>query len=101
MTTKTLLQLAQLMLMTAALGCATAPTSSPPTASDNERTARNSVRLVSASLPPNTMILAPGDNVKIRSSDKRRYLCNDGNPLICDRIGMNAYCYCTGRWERR
>ncbi len=101
MTTKTPLLLAQLVLVTTVLGCATEPTHFPLTASAAGPAERASVRQISMLPNSNAMILEPGENIRIRGSIKGRYLCSNGKPLVCDRIGLTAYCSCPGIWTRR
>ena len=101
MTTKTPLLLAQLVLVTTVLGCATEHTVSPLTASEIGLAEQESVRQASMLPHSNAMMLEPGENIRIRGSVKGRYLCSNGKPLVCDRIGLTAYCFCPGIWQRR
>ena len=101
MTTKTPLLFAQLVLVTTALGCATERTVSPLAANETGLTARESVREVSMSSSSNAMILEPGENIRFRGSIHGRYVCSNGKPLVCDRIGLTAYCSCPGVWQHR
>jgi hypothetical protein len=101
MTTKTPLLFAQLVLATAVLGCATKPTLSLPTAIDVSLTQQQSVRQVSLLSNSNTKVFDPGEIIRIRAMDKGRYLCRDGRPLVCDRIGSTSYCTCPGIWQHR
>ena len=101
MTTKTPLLFAQLVLITTVLGCATERTHSPLAANETGLTARESVRQVSMLSSSNAMILEPGENVRFRGSIHGRYLCSNGEPLVCDRIGLTAYWYCPGVWQHR
>jgi len=97
MTTKRSLLLAQLLLLATLLGCATEPPYSPLVASEigplTERPARSPKSI--------TTIMEPGDNIRIRGLNKGRFVCSNGKPLICDQIGLTAYCSCPGSWERR
>lgn len=101
MTTKTLLLFAQLVLASTVLGCATKPTVSAFTAS--EKSLAELELIAQASPAPNSIakFFDPGEIIRIKGSDKGRYLCRDGRPMVCDRIGSTAYCTCPGIWPRR
>jgi hypothetical protein len=58
---------------------------------------QQSIRRASTSRNSNALILEPGENIRIRGLDREgRYLCSDGKPLLCNRIGLTAYCSCPG-----
>lgn len=101
MTTKTPLLLAQLVLVTTAVGCATESTHAPLTVSELGPAERESVRRASMLPNANAMILEPGENIRIRGTGKGRYVCSNGKALVCDRIGLTAYCFCPGIWQHR
>jgi len=101
MTTKTPLLFAQLVLITTVLGCATESAYSPITAGKFGLSERESAQLVSKLPNANAMILEPGENIRIRGLHKGRYLCSNGEPLVCDQIGLTAYCSCAGNWKHR
>jgi len=101
MTTKTLLLFAQLVLTTTVLGCATKPTVSAFTASEKGLAEPELVAQASRLPNSSTRYFDPGEIIRIKSMDKGRYLCRDGRPLVCDRIGSTAYCTCPGIWARR
>jgi hypothetical protein len=100
MTTKTLLLFLQLALVTTALGCATEPAYSPFAAGDSGLAKRESARQVAMLPNANAMILEPGENIRIRGLHTGRYICSDGEPLVCNRIGLTAYCSCPGNRKR-
>ncbi len=101
MTTNTTLLFAQLVLVTSLLGCASERTASLLAANEVGLTQRQSVSQISGSPSSNAMILQPGENIRIRGSIHGRYLCSNGEPLVCDRIGLTAYCHCPGVWQHR
>jgi len=101
MTTKTPLLFLQLALVTTVLGCATERTPSLLAANESGLTQRQSFPQISRSPSSNAMILEPGENIRIRGSIKGRYLCSNGEPLVCDGVGGTAYCYCPGVWQHR
>ena len=101
MTKKTPLLFAQLVLATTVLGCATERTVSPLAVNNTGMTEGDSVRQVSKLSNSNAMILEPGENVRFRGSIHGRYVCSNGKPLVCDRIGLTAYCSCPGVWQHR
>ena len=102
MTTKIPLLLSQQLLVTAVLGCAAEANLRLP---DNEpnMVARASIRQVPMLPTSNSVILGPGENVKIRTSisDQAQYLCSNGTPLLCDRLNRNLYCFCPGSRQPR
>ena len=102
MTTKTPLLLAQLVLVTTLLGCTAIPDLSPSTEIESGLAVQQSVRQVSlGSTRSSTRIVDPRDLITIRPGDESRYICSNGNPLMCDRVGATAYCTCPGIWRRR
>ncbi len=101
MTTKLPLLIAQLVLATTVLGCATKPAVSPFVASEQSLTGLELAVQVSPSTNVSTRFVDPGQMIRIKSMDKNRYLCSNGRPMICDRIGSTAYCTCPGIWPRR
>jgi hypothetical protein len=101
MTTKTQLLLALLVLSTTSLGCASKSAYLPLAAGDFGPSAQASVRRVSKIPNSDALILEPGENVRIRGLHKGRYLCSNGKALVCDQIGLTAYCSCPGVWQRR
>ena len=101
MTTKTPLLFAQLVLVTTVLGCATKPAVSPLTASEKSLAELESV-LQGSPLPNSSAkFFDPGEIIRIKGMDRGRYLCRNGRPMICDRIGSTAYCTCPGIWQRQ
>ncbi len=102
MTTKPPLLISQLLLVTTVLGCASNPTLLPPN-SEARLVAQESIRQVPILPTLNSVILGPGENVKIRSSisDPVRYLCSNGSPLLCDRRSRTLYCFCAGGRQPR
>ncbi len=102
MTMRTLHLVSQLVLVTAVFGCASEPTLPTPDASELGLVVqRESVQQVPVVPISNSIILGPGERVRIRTSDQGRYLCSNGIPLVCDRIGMNAHCFCSPKRQRR
>jgi len=103
MTTKTPLLLAQLLLVTTVLGCASEPTLPPPSAIEASLMARESVRQIPIVPTSNSIILGPGESITIRTSlsDQVRYLCSNRVLLLCDRLNRNLYCFCPGSRQRR
>ena len=99
MTTKTPLLLVHLVLVTTAVGCTAIPNLSPSTEIEFALADRNSVRQrLLRSNNSSTMVVDPRDLIRIRPGDKSRYICNNGKPLMCDRVGATAYCTCPGSW---
>jgi len=102
MTTTTPVLLSQLLLITTVLGCASErslPT--PPSASEASLVARESVREVPIVPTSNTVSLAPGAIITIKTSDRTLYLCSNGALMVCDRHNMKLYCECPGSRRRR
>ena len=101
MTTKTQMLFAQLVLATTVLGCATKPTVSPFTASENSLEGLELIAQASRQPNSSVRLFDPGEIIRIKGRDKGRYLCRDSRPMVCDRIGSTAYCTCPGSWARR
>jgi len=95
MTTRLPLLISQLALIATTMGCTAISDFSPTTTYRMQSTMQQPVRRVSFdSMSSGIRIVSPRDLVRIRSGDKRKYICDTGRPLVCEYVGATAYCSC-------
>ena len=89
------------VIVSVVLGCANEANLPIPNTNELALVELESVRDIPLLSISNSVILAPGESIRIRDSDKTRYLCANGYPPVCDRFNRNLYCSCPGSWRGR
>jgi hypothetical protein len=84
------------VIVSVVLGCANEANLPTPNTNELALVELESVRDIPLLPTSNIVILAPGESIRIRDSEKTRYLCGNGNPPVCDRLNRNLYCSCSG-----
>ena len=96
MKSKALTPIWQLALVTVLLGCASEPTQSPGEPVELTLVDQETVAQIPVAGMPAAVFVGPGESIRIRDRDGRRFLCANDQPMTCHRLGRNNYCSCPG-----